>query len=59
MREGERERESLSREGLKLDGGGGVLPFQPKYRLGHPGKYVFLLSKNIFTASKYPGKKLF
>ena len=31
-----------------------VLPFKPKYRLGHPENYLFLLSKNIFTGSKYP-----
>ena len=28
--------------------------FWPKYRLGHPEKHLFLLSKNIFTGSKYP-----
>ena len=33
-----------------------VLPFKPEYRLGHPENYLFLLSKNIFTGSKYPKK---
>ena len=28
--------------------------FQPKYRLGHPENYLFLLSKNIFLGWKYP-----
>ena len=31
-----------------------VLPFQPKFCLGHPENYLFLLSKNLFTGSKYP-----
>ena len=36
-----------------------VLPFQPKYRLGHPENDVFLVSKNIFIRSKvYPTKKI-
>ena len=35
-----------------------VLLFQPKYRLGHPENYLFLLSKKIFTGSKYPKNKL-
>ena len=30
-----------------------VLPFQPKYRLRHPGNYSFLLSENMFIGSKY------
>ena len=28
------------------------------YRLGHPENYLFLLSKNLFTGSKYPKNKL-
>ena len=31
-----------------------VFPFLPKYRLGHPENYLFLLSKNRYTGSKYP-----
>ena len=31
-----------------------VLPFQPKYRSGHPENYLFLLSRNLFSRSKYP-----
>ena len=31
--------------------------FKPKYRLGHPENYLLLLSKNIFTGSKYPKNK--
>ena len=31
-----------------------VLPFQPKYRLGHPENYLFLLSENIFIGSEHP-----
>ena len=31
-----------------------VLFFWTKYRLGHPENYLFLLSKNIFSGSKYP-----
>ena len=31
-----------------------VMFFKPKYCLGHPENYVFLLGKNIFLASKYP-----
>ena len=34
-----------------------MLPFCPKYRLGHPEKYLFLLSEYTFTGSKYPEKK--
>ena len=30
-----------------------VLPFSPKYRLGHPDKYLILLSKNTFIRSKH------
>ena len=36
-----------------------VLPFQPKYCLRHPENYLFLLSKNIFTGSKYSKNKLY
>ena len=36
-----------------------MLPFQPKYRLGHPENYLFVLSKKIFTGSKYPKINLF
>ena len=36
-----------------------VLPFQPKYRLGHPENYLFLLSKKLFIGSKYPKINLF
>ena len=32
-----------------------VLPFQPNYRLAHPKKYLFLLSKKK-SGSKYPKK---
>ena len=35
-----------------------MLLFQPKYRLGHPENYLFLLSINIFTGSKYPQKEM-
>ena len=35
-----------------------VLPFQPKYSLGHPEKYLFLLSTNVFSGPKYPKNKL-
>ena len=35
-----------------------VLPFQPKYRLGHPENYLFSLSKKAFSGSKYSHKKL-
>ena len=31
-----------------------VLPFQPKYRLGHPQKYLLLLLKKLFVGSTYP-----
>ena len=31
-----------------------VLPFWPKYRLGHPENYLFSLSKKLFLGSKYP-----
>ena len=31
-----------------------VKVFQPKYRLGHPENYLFLLSGKIFLGSKYP-----
>ena len=33
-----------------------VLPFQPKYRLAHPGNHLFSLSKKIFSGSKYTKK---
>ena len=36
-----------------------VLLFKPKYRLGHPENYLFLLSKKIFSGSKHPKNKLF
>ena len=36
-----------------------VLPFQPKYRLGHPEIFLFLLSKKVLTGSKYPKNRLF
>ena len=29
------------------------------FHLGHPENYLFLLSKNIFTASEYPKNRLF
>ena len=35
---------------------GSVNVFQPKYRLGHPEKYLFLLSVNTSLGSKYPNK---
>ena len=35
-----------------------VLPFDPKHRLGHHEDYQFVLSKRIFTGSKYPENKL-
>ena len=35
-----------------------VLPCLPKYCLGHPENYLFLLSKNVFIGSKYPKNKL-
>ena len=31
-----------------------VLPFQPKYQLGHPKNYLFSLPTKIFSGSKYP-----
>ena len=31
-----------------------VLPFWPKYYLGHPKNYLILLLENIFIASTYP-----
>ena len=31
----------------------------PKHRLGHPEKYIFVLSNNIFSGSKYPKNILF
>ena len=34
-----------------------VLLFQPKYRLGYPENYLFVLAKNIFSGSKYPKKE--
>ena len=37
---------------------GAVLPFWPKYRLGHPENYLFSLPKKIFSGSKYPKIKL-
>ena len=36
-----------------------VLPVLPKYRLGHPGHYLFLLSKIKLIGSKQPQKKRF
>ena len=30
-----------------------VLPFWPKHRLGHPENYLFSLSKEIYSGSKY------
>ena len=33
--------------------------FSPKYRLGHPENYLCLLSKKIFSGSKYPKNILF
>ena len=36
-----------------------VLPFWPKYRLAHPGNYLFSLSVNILSGSKYPKNILF
>ena len=36
-----------------------VLPFHPNYRLAHPENYLFLLSKKIFSGSKYPKNILF
>ena len=36
-----------------------VLPFLPNYRLAHPDNYLFLLSKKIFSGSKYPKHILF
>ena len=36
-----------------------VLPFQPNYRLAHPKNYLFILSKKIFSGSKYPKNILF
>ena len=36
-----------------------VVIFWPKYRLAHPENYLFSLSKNIFSGSKYPKKILF
>ena len=35
-----------------------VLPFQPKYRVGHPENYLFLLSNKLFIGSKYQKNKL-
>ena len=32
--------------------------FKPEYCCGHPKKYLFLLSKNIYFGSKYPKKHL-
>ena len=32
---------------------------QPKHWLGHPGNYVFSLSKKLFSGSKYPKNNLF
>ena len=32
---------------------------QPKYRLGHPENQLFLLSKKIFSGSKYPKNNIF
>ena len=29
-------------------------PFKTKYRLGHPEKYSYLLSKKLFIGLKYP-----
>ena len=36
-----------------------VLLFQPKYQLGHTENYMFLLSKKIFSCSKYTTNNLF
>ena len=36
-----------------------VFFFWPKRRLGHPEKYLFSLSKTLFSASKYPKSILF
>ena len=33
--------------------------FKPKYCIGHPERYLFLLSINIFSRSKYPKIILF
>ena len=33
-----------------------VMCFKPKYRLGHPENYLFLLSQRILLGSKYPKK---
>ena len=38
---------------------GSVLPFQPKYRLGHPENHLFSLSVKMFSGSKYPENSLF
>ena len=58
---GETERQTVDGMSDEQPQGGGVPPavllFQPKYRLGHPENYLFLLSKNIFTGSKYQKKK--
>ena len=36
-----------------------MLLYKTKYRLGHPQNYLFLLSKKIFSGSKYPKKTSF
>ena len=36
-----------------------MLPFKPNYRLAHPENYLFLLSKEIFSGSKYQKNILF
>ena len=36
-----------------------VLPFWPNYRLAHPKNYLFLLSRKMFSGSKYPKNILF
>ena len=43
---------------MKTNSDSSVLLFQPKYRLGHPENYLFLLSKKVFTGSKYAKNKL-
>ena len=36
-----------------------MLPFELKYRRGHPENYSFSLATKIFTESKYPKNNLF
>ena len=33
-----------------------MLPYSSKYRLVHPENYLFSLSRNILSGSKYPEK---